>query len=97
MKQVTISKQVFSDSIGSEWNDIDTAGAAYAEYLEDVLAKELEASGYDADVTVSYHSNLAGHAATRISGDDEGVEDIINAASDRAWNAFCGNPENASL
>jgi len=101
MKEVSLRLQVLSDSIGNEWNDIDTAGAAYAQHLETSLTRALTNAGFSADVVVTYHSHLAGYATTSLicdnTADQDQAEEILQQVSEAAWNEFCSNPANNSL
>lgn len=102
MKAATIRIQVLSDSIGSEWNDIDAAGAAYAEFLEARLVEALQEAGFTTDdITVTYHANLAGYTNDSIwtdEYDDQGaLELLVNQVNQAAWDAFCRDEASQSL
>lgn len=102
MKAATIRIQVLSDSIGSEWNDLDAAGAAYAEFLEARLAEALQEAGFGTDeITVTYHANLAGYASNVITADDyqdeNRLELLVNDETQRAWDSFCRDEDSRDL
>lgn len=94
MKAATIRIQVLSDSIGSEWNDINAAGVAYAEFLEARLAAALQEAGFATDdITVTYHANLAGYASDSVwseeCDDQDALELVVSQVNQDAWDAFC--------
>ena len=96
---ITIQLQIFADHMGDEWNDIDAAGEAFAEFLQVRLEREF--SEFDHDIDVTYHANLSGKANDYVdSGDSARVQlltDQVSTVADRAWQDFCDSDAAATL
>ncbi len=102
MKAATVRIQILSDSIGAEWNDIDVAGEAYAEFLEGRLSEALQRAGFATDdVHVSYHCDLAGYASRTVWADsledEQELEAIVQREGEAAWGSFCDSESSRDL
>lgn len=102
MKAATVRIQILSDSIGAEWNDIDAAGEAYADFLEGRLSEALQRAGFATyDVSVSYHGDLAGYASRTVWADtledEQELEAIVQNEAEAAWAAFCDSDSSRGL
>ncbi len=94
MKAATVRLNVLSDSIGSEWSDIDAAGEAYASLLESRLQQSAGEAGFATDdISVTYHHSLAGYSNDSVWADqleaEEQLQDIVRNTRESAWIEFC--------
>ncbi|GGM25701.1 hypothetical protein ACFQDN_22065 [Pseudomonas asuensis] len=94
MKVATVRLNVLSDSIGTEWNDIEAAGEAYASFLQSRLQQSASEAGFDTnDISVTYHHILAGFSNDSVWADrldaEEQLRDIVRNIRESAWIEFC--------
>jgi len=93
MSNATINIEIFDDSIGDEWNNVEAAAESYAEFLEQRLIARCAEANIDADVRVTFRPNMAGCAPRFIWADDQDTEEtlqsIVDNYSDQDWMAFC--------